>query len=489
MMSSIILQSILACGPKDAPVETTVIEAVPSRQNDTRPEPLEAPSFTLPVLEEGKLSNGIPVRVSTNTETPLVTVQIVLKGGEWNTKNPTLANATMDMLTEGAGEMDAAGLSAAQRKLAASISADAGLDGSRITLSALKKKLDDSLALLDIVVSSPTFPEDAWSILQQNYQQQLIAEQQDPNSIARNVFNSLMYTGQYAGQMGSADNIAAVSPTAMKEWYTQNVSLANASIYVGGDTTLDEVLPLLENHFVDFPDGGGELGELPNNKILAEEKPSTVYFVDSPGASQSVIYAGQFVSERTSEEAEELYLANMAIGGFFIARINMNLREDKGWTYGARSGISYNHLPGLFKVRTSVVAEHTADSLSEILKELRDSQDAKPITQDELNAGRGYILGTDPLRYENPSYLLSQMIQVERYGLPTDWYTTYNDRLRSVTLEDAQTVWNGQIDPNELTIVIVGDAASQKSTIEELGLSVVDIDSQGNPFSKESETP
>lgn len=481
MMSSILLHTLIACGPKDAPVET-LIEAQPTRTHTSKPEPLEAPSFALPVLEEGKLSNGIPVRVSNNSETPLVTVQIVFKGGEWNTSNPTLANATMDMLTEGAGEMDAAGLSAAQRKLAASISANAGLDGSSITLSALKKKLDDSLALLDIVVSNPSFPEKEWSILQQNYQQQLQAEQQDPNAIAANVFNALMYGGQYAGKMGSSEEITAITPAAMKEWYTQNISLNNASIYVGGDTTLDEVLPLLENHFVDFPTGGADLGEVPSKDIMAESGPSTVYFVDSPGASQSVIYAGQFVSERTAETAEELYLANMAVGGLFIARINMNLREDKGWTYGARSGISYNHLPGLFKVRTSVVAEHTADSLTEILKELRDSQDGKPITQEELDAARGYILGTDPLRYESPSYLLSQMIQVERYGLPADWYTTYNDRLRSVSLEDAQTVWNGQVDPNQLTIVVVGDAASQQSSIEELGLSVVNIDAQGNPI-------
>ena len=204
---------------------------------------MEAPSFALPVLEEGKLSNGIPVRVSNNSETPLVTVQIVFNSGEWNTSNPTLADATMDMLTEGAGEMDAAGLSAAQRKLAASISAYAGLDGSSITLSALKKKLDDSLALLDIVVSGPSFPEKEWSILQQNYQQQLLAEQQDPNAIAKNVFNALMYRGQYAGTMSSSDDIASITPTAMKEWYTQNISLNNASIYVGGDTTLDEFCP------------------------------------------------------------------------------------------------------------------------------------------------------------------------------------------------------------------------------------------------------
>ena len=142
-----------------------------------------------------------------------------------------------------------------------------------------------------------------------------------------------------------------------------------------------EVLPLLESRFADFPRQKMTLPDLPSDSIMAEEMPTTVHLVDSPGASQSVIYAGQFVSERTDDTADELYLANLAVGGLFIARINMNLREDKGWTYGARSRVSYNHLPGLFKVQTSVVAEHTANSLSEILKELRESQGERPINK------------------------------------------------------------------------------------------------------------
>ena len=126
-----------------------------------------------------------------------------------------------------------------------------------------------------------------------------------------------------------------------------------------------------------------------------------------------------------------------------------------------------------------MVAEHTADSLSEILKELRDSQADRPITQEELDSARGYILGTDPIRYENPSYLLSQMIQIGRYNLPSDYYSTYNDRLRAVSLEDAQNVWNGRIDPNQLTIVIVGDSASLKEPLINLGLPVIDINPDG----------
>ena len=137
-------------------------------------------------------------------------------------------------------------------------------------------------------------------------------------------------------------------------------------------------------------------------------------------------------------------------------------------------------------MQTSVVAEHTANSLSEILKELRDSQGERPITPEELDAARGYILGTDPLRYESQSYLLSQMIQIGRYNLPSDWFSTYNDKLRGATLENAQEVWNSSMDPNKLVIVIVGDTASVKTPLLDLGLPVVEMDAQGTVLTPES---
>ena len=163
MMTQLLLwNNFLACGAKDAPVETAAPEA--TRTYADKPAALDAPSFTLPVLERGELSNGIPVLVSNNSETPLVTVQIVFNAGEWHTDNPQLASAAMDMLTEGAGEYDAAGLSAEQRRLAASLSSYAGLDGSTASVSSLKKNLEDSLGLLDMIVSTPNFPTKEWEI-------------------------------------------------------------------------------------------------------------------------------------------------------------------------------------------------------------------------------------------------------------------------------------------------------------------------------------
>lgn len=469
------LITLLACGPKDVPVEV----AAPLRINSEKPAPLEAPSFQLPELTKGTLSNGLSVAVSENHETPLVYVKIVFHAGTWTSENPNLAVATLDMLNEGAGDLDAMGLSAAQRKLAAEISSSASLDGSVISLSSLKKNIDESLGLFAQVVQKPTFPENDWNIIQKTYVQDLNARQEDPSQIASDVFNGLSYDWQYRGRLNSIEQIQAVDTKSMKNWYSSYLTPANASIFVGGDITLEEVQPLLEAHFGSWAAEGQELPALPKASILPEDESTTIYLINKTGASQSVIYGGHFVTERTNELAEELYLANLAVGGLFIARINTNLREDKGWTYGARSSVSYSHLPGLWKVSSSVVAEHTADSVQEIMKELRESQSDRPITQEELDAGRGYMLGTNPLSYEQADYLLNQMITIERYNLPVDWFKTYPERLRAVSLEQAQEAWNTQIDPANMRLIVVGDAASLREPLANLGLSVVELDSKG----------
>ena len=483
------LLALLTLNPVQAETEDTPEIEAPvlssSRKNAEKPQALDAPSFQLPELTKGELSNGISVAVSENHETPLVYVKVVFHTGTWTNENPNLAKATLDMLNEGAGDLDSMAISAAQRKLAAEITSGASLDGASVSLSSLKKNLDQSLALLSTVVQQPTFPEKDWGILQKKYAQDLQAKQEDPNQIARDVFNGLSYGWQYGGRLNSVEQIQAVDTKAMKDWYDSYLVPSNASIFVGGDVSLEEVQPLLEAHFGSWAATGKDLPALPKASILPEKESTKVYLIDKPGASQSVIYGGHFVGERTHEQAEELYLANLAVGGLFIARINMNLREDKGWTYGARSAVSYSHLPGLWRVSTSVVAEHTADSVQEIMKELEGSQADRPITQEELDAGRGYMLGTNPLRYEQPNYLLNQMISIERYNLPEDWFKTYPDKLRGVSLEQAQEAWNTHIDPNNMRLIVVGDAKSLREPLANLGLSVVELDSKGQEITTE----
>jgi zinc protease len=483
-MSNLLLY-FLACGPKE-PATTTPIEPVPSRTYTEVPQSLEPRPFQIPSLETGSLSNGIEVVVSHNSEIPKVNVLLTFGAGSWSDSNESygLAMNTMDMLDEGTSEYSAANLATEQKKLAARISSSSGLDGSYISLSSLKKNLSESLALFSTVVLDPSFPEADWEKMKKKKIQDLQSDKKDPNRIASKIFRSLLYGDFYAGRQMSEEYYSNITTTQMKEWYTNHIVSNQAKIWISGDIILEEILPLLEEQFGTWSTTGIEPPKKPGSDNVNELSSTQIYFHDIPNAQQSVLRMGHFVGERTDDKAPSILLANQAVGGMFTARVNMNLREDKGWTYGARSYISHNYLPGVFMAYSSVVTPHTADSIREIITEFRNAKDSKPISQQELDNGRGYFLGTWPLKYENATYLLNQNIEMERYNLPEDWISGYPDRLRSVTLEQAQNAWNDIIDEDNMVIVIVGDLASTKDSLLELGYSIQQVDAQGNALAE-----
>jgi zinc protease len=186
------------------------------------------------------------------------------------------------------------------------------------------------------------------------------------------------------------------------------------------------------------------------------------------------------VCSRTDDDYAAFTLANHVIGGQFSARINLNLREDKGWTYGARSSTSHNHLPGVWSVRTNVVTEHTGDAVQEILAELSGSLSDRPITLEELERSKDSMLGTWPLSFEQPSYLLDQTRDIDRYGLPADWLSGNEARFRSVSIEHARESWASHIVPDNLTWVIVGDLEQIHPQLSDLGIRMVKIDANGS---------
>jgi zinc protease len=181
----------------------------------------------------------------------------------------------------------------------------------------------------------------------------------------------------------------------------------------------------------------------------------------------------------------DMYMANMMYGGMFSARINLNLREDKGWTYGARSATGSNYTKGMWTASTSVKTDTTADSISEILREINEAQSTRPFTADELVASSGYLLGSRPVRYENAGTLMGELQGNWLYRLPEDWITAYADNIRGVTLEGAQAAWNKHVIGDELSILVVGDKATILEGLEALKLPIVNLDSDGNTMESE----
>lgn len=479
MMLSLI--TLLACGPKK-PATTLEEPPPPSRINTERPKPLAKNPFSVPSLDESKLSNGLSVFVQQNMEVPLVRVWITFDAGGWTDPDNQigLSKITMDMLDEGSTDLTGGDLSAQLRNLGSTLSVQSSPDGSTIQIQTLKQNLPQTLDLLRTVMTSPTFSQDIWKTKRVQYQQILAQQHNDAKSIARNVWNKLIYGNQYTGRLQKEEHLSSITVDSMKEWYNQFVTPQTTNIWVGGATTTEEVLPLLEERFGTWSKEKTNLPKPPDVISLNEPERSFIFLVDKPGATQSVIRIGHGIGKENAPESTALKVANQTIGGMFTARINQLLREEKGWTYGAYSWLSHNYMPGTFNMSSSIVTEHTAGAIQEVVRILRTSKSDALIKQEELDRAKGDLIGTFPLRFEKPAFAINNQLRMMRYNLPKDWITGYEERVSSIDLQTAQKAWNDHIDAETLYILVVGDKKSIQPSLLGLGYPIIDIDTYGN---------
>lgn len=467
----------MAC-PKTAEVETPV-EQAPAFDRSVRPAPLEASNFELPKMETGTLSNGMEVVVVENHEIPVVQVRAIFTTGDWSDPagQEGLVTATMDMLNEGAGDMDALEISAALRKMASSVSTGSSSDTATVRADSLVKHLEPTLDIWAQVWLEPTFPASEWERIQKQYLLDLEASRKDPNSMAWTVTDRLLYGDSYDGRSWSEESLGAVDTESMAAWHQAHLVPANGTILVGGDITLAEILPLLEERV-----GSVAPGEPTEAPSFAGTQPTetTIYLVDKPGAAQSVVQAVRFVDGRAEDGYWPVVVGNTAWGGMFMARLNMNLREDKGYTYGARSSIYEGAGGALWVASSSVQSEVTAPAMAELFKELSEVQEPRPLSADEIAYAKSNRVLGYPGAFETVDYLLSSRSEVWRYGLASDWEEQYIPSVRAVSPEAAQAAFVEQVASQPLLVTVVGDLASIQESVEALGYPVVVLDVDGN---------
>jgi zinc protease len=475
---------VMACGPKEPPAPPVVAPPPVPAYRTTQPGPLAERPFTLPTSQEATLSNGLRVVLVEEHEVPLVYVHLTSTMGSWTDPDnkPKLASATLDMLNEGAGGRDAAALSTALRTLGATLNTGASKDGSSISLDVMKKNLEPALDLMADVIIRPEFPKADWDLMRKKRLASLSESRESASGMAARAWNHMLYGDSYIGRLSTDAGYAAISTRDMKKWWSIHIVPQHSILLVGGDITLEEAVPMLEARFGKWK-GPRRVAkhDAPSADALPTFEESTIFLVDKPEAPQSVVRGGLFVGKKTDADWPAFNLANMAIGGQFSARINMNLREDKGWTYGARSGVRHGYLPGLWSASGNIVTPHTAEAVAEIIKEINEAREARLVTDKELSAARGALLGTWPLEFENPGYLLGETAEMWRYDLPDDWLSGRIARYRAVTLDQANAAFQAHVDPAKMVFVIVGDAAVIKEPLAALGLPVVMIDADGRP--------
>ncbi len=464
------------CHPTVPPVAPMPRDAIPA--------PLLSRPFEAPKTTSATLSNGLRVVVAEDHEVPLAWVRIGFRDGAL--ADPTgregLAAVTLDMLNEGAGSYDAPGLSAALMRLGSDLGTTAGDDGASVWVSGLSRNLDPTLDLLAAVLLSPAFPQAEWELLRRQRTADIERKRKDPEWVAGHVFDRILFGDRYRGRTPTKESYAAITTDEMRAWWAANLRPDRAVLLAGGDVALDTLVPKLEARLGAWTASALGAGATADVPLPAGETGAPIHFVDRPGAAQSILRVGGYVSDPGSPDWFPLILGNQVVGGQFTARINMNLREAKGYTYGARSGLSYDLAGGRFVASAGVHTEKTGLALVELLSEIAGPAGPRPLTGVELEDARASIVYAWPLRFESPDYLLNQEEAVWRYGLPADWIAGYVERLRGVGLEAAGAAWTGRIDPARLTIVVVGDGAKVREGLRALGRPILEHDVDGAPI-------
>jgi len=445
----------------------------------TMPAAGKARDFAPPPIRTAELPNGLQLYLVEKHGLPLVQVNLVVRCG-WAVdpaERPGTASLTADLLDEGTRSRDALAISDLARDLGAQLGSYSNFDGSYVSLGVLKRNLDAGLALLGDVVMNPTFPEAELERLRSQYLGRIHQEAVEPELTATKVFQKLMfgeghpYAQPFSGT-GTRASVAAITREDLVRVHEMYYRPGNAAVVVVGDITLDEAVAAVSRAL-----RGWEPRPVPA-VVVPPARPrqgARVCLVDRPGAQQSVILLGQAGLKRGDPDVLPLSVFNTPLGGQFMSRINLNLREDKGYTYGARTTSMTMAGGGVFLANAPVQTQYTKESVAELLRELREVRGERPLTGDELAAGKNQLIKSFPQRFQTIQGIAGQLADLVLYGLPLDDWATYRSRVDAVGAEEAARMAREHLDPDAMRLVIVGDRAVIEPGLRELGLGDIEV--------------
>lgn len=432
--------------------------------------------FSFPTASEAQLSNGLRVLLIPQHEQPVLSLTVMVPAGSGHNPltKPGLAALTAAMLTEGTSRRTAAELAASTDEIGASLSASATWDCTTIELSLLKTHLNVGLPLLADVVIHPAFPRQEFERVRQQSLTEILQSKDMVEDLAAERFSQLLFPNHpYAyPEIGTETSLKTLTPEDLLAFHHTHFVPNQAVLIVVGDATLSELLPHLEKAFI-----GWQPGTFPQSPPApaAGVKPG-IFLVDKPGAVQSSLRIGHVGVARNIPDHFPLLIAQTMLGGKFDSRLNRNLREDKGYTYGASARFGQRRMPGPFAAVADVQTEVTGPAVGEFLKELQRMV-KEPLPYEEVERTKGYLAGGFPLKSETPTQLAQQLLTQVLYSLPADYLSSYREAILAVTPDQVQAAARKYIHPDQLTIVVAGDAAKIKSTLAAYGpLTVFNAD-------------
>ncbi len=467
------------------------------------PAPARQPEFTPPVPTHRSLSNGLQVTVVEKRGLPIVSFALMLRAGAVTDPPglPGLAFFTAQLLAEGTKTRSRQDIANAFEFIGARLSTETRRELSLLSSETLTKHWGAALELLADVAQNPTFPERELERVRREHLTDIRRGKDDPTFIAEQLIPGLIFgrESRYGhAAMGTEDSVAAFTRENLVRHFQTHYGPATANLIVVGDVSLEEALQQAEavfgrwdNPTASEPDplsrpnressAAAPATAAPREPApgTAQPQPTTIYLVDKPGAAQSVIRAGHATVPRSHPDYVSLTLLNYSFGGQFSARLNQNLRQDKGYSYGFHSGISWFREPSLLVAGGSVQTAVTRESVQETLQEFQDIHHIRPVTGEELAGAKAGMLLGYPAGFERPGQILGHLIQLLLHQLPDDYFRTVPERVSAVSLEEAQRAGVERVRPDDLKVLVVGDRAEVEASLRELGLPLMVLDNNG----------
>ena len=451
------------------------------RSTGLPPTPTNMPALSFPAIQTATLSNGVRVALAERHTLPIVELSMQFDAGYAADAGGTLgvASFAMSMLDTGTTTRSALEISAESERLGAVITAGSNLDASVVNLSALKNNLAASVALWTDLVRNPVFAVQEVDRLKGRWVANIAQEKAQPASLALRLLPPVLYGAGHAYAVpftgsGTAQSIGSISRDDLVAFHRTWMRPDNAAIFIVGDTTLQEITPLLERSLAGW---ASPTTPRPTKNVGTVALPASprVILVDRPGAPQSFILGGHLVPGLGSARDLALEAMNGVLGGSFTARINMNLREDKGWSYGAVTPIQAAKGMRPFMVRAPVQTDRTGDSLAELIKELEAIRTTRPATQAELDLVLAGLTRELPGRFETSAAVMNSIVTSARYGRPLDYAATLTEQYGALRLPQINAAASDFVKPASMTWVIVGDLSKIRDQVTALNIGPVEV--------------
>ncbi|MCW8807958.1 MAG: insulinase family protein [Rhodanobacter sp.] len=446
------------------------------------------PDLSFPALQRGKLDNGVEVILAERHTVPAVQLQLLFDAGYAADQGRKLGTSsfTMSMLDEGSKDLDSVEIARRKQRLGALIASGCGLDYCNASLNALDDQLKPSLELFTDIVRNPAFREADISRLRGQWLARIAQEKSQPTGIALRTLPPLLYGEGHAYAIpftgsGTEASIKALDGADMRRFMADYIRPDNMKILVAGDTTLEQIIPQLNAAFGHWKPAAGK-PPVKNIGTVAAPKQARVYLVDRPGAQQSLILAGSLAPSTEAPNNLQIQTMNGAFGGTFTSRLNMNLREDKHWAYGAFSFLQNAVGQRPFMLYAPVQTDKTAASISEMLKEANGVIGSQPLTAQEISKIKEGDVRSMPGSYQTTSAVMGALRGIALYHRPDDYVQTLKSRIEAQSDASVEAAAKEIIHPNRLTWVIVGDLTRIEAPIRALKLGRVQVlDADGQP--------